>query len=367
MKILSIIQTKELSYGGPINLLNLQKLNLKEKCQISILPTDRINLWLLILLLFGFKKKKFFYKFSIIHFHDIWNYKNILIAHFLKKKSIPYLFSLHGLFDKWSLRQNFLIKKIIFFLFLKNIFSRNSCIQISTIEEFKEAKISINTTKNFFIIPNGIDRKYFRKNPKTLRKNIVNFVFFGRIHQKKGIELLIESFCMLLKDPMSRVINFQLNIIGPGNKTYVNKICNLINKKKLCGRIKILDPVYNDTSKVRFLNEQDIFILPSFEEADSVALKEALALGLPVIISEQCRLEDVRKFDCGLIVKNDILNIFYGLKEILNKDFSNMSLNAINLIKTKYDSKLINNDLYNIYLDIYHGTRFSKSWVVNYN
>jgi glycosyltransferase involved in cell wall biosynthesis len=366
MKILSLIKTKHLSYGGPINVLNLQKLNLKNKCQISIMPTDRINFWLIILLFFGFKKKKFFYKFNIIHFHDIWNFKSIIIANFLKISSIPYVFSLHGLFDKWSLKKNSLIKKIIFFLFLKNIFSTNSCIHVLTKNEFEDAK-NKSKTKNFFIIPNGVDRKYFRKNPKTLRKNIVNFVFFGRIHQKKGIELLIESFCMLLKDPMSRVINFQLNIIGPGNKTYVNKICNFINKKKLCGRIKILDPVYNDTSKVRFLNEQDIFILPSFEEADSVALKEALALGLPVIISEQCRLEDVRKFDCGLIVKNDILNIFYSLKEILNKDFSNMSLNAINLIKTKYDSKLINDDLYNIYLDIYHGTRFSKSWIVDNN
>jgi len=366
MKILSLIQTKELSYGGPINLLKLQKLNLKDKCQISIMPTDRINLWLLILLFFGLKKKKFFFKFNIIHFHDIWNYKSIIIAHFLKKKSIPYLFSLHGLFDKWSLNQNFLIKKIIFFLFLKNIFSRNSCMQISTIEELQEAKTSINS-KNFFLIPNGVDRKYFNNNPRTLKKNIVNFVFFGRMHKKKGIELLIESFRMLLNDSISRVISFRLNIIGPGNKTYVNKIINLINKLKLYDHIKILNPIYDETLKARFLNQQDIFVLPSFEEADSVALKEALALGLPVIISEQCRLEDVRKFDCGLIVKTDILNIFFSLKEILNKNIFHMSCNAINLIKTKYDSKLINDDLYNIYLDIYHGTRFSKSWIVDNN
>lgn len=366
MKILALIQTKELSYGGPINLLKLQKLNLKDKCQISIVPTDRINLWLLILLFFGLKKKKFFFKFNIIHFHDIWNYKSIIIAHFLKKKSIPYLFSLHGLFDKWSLEQNFLIKKIIFFLFLKNIFSRNSCLQISTIEELKEAEISIKS-KNFFLIPNGVDQKYFNNNPKTLKKNIVNFVFFGRIHKKKGIELLIESFRMLLNDPMSRVISFHLNIIGPGHKSYINKIINLINKFKLYDRIKIFDAIYDETLKARYLKQQDIFVLASFEEADSVALKEALAIGLPVIISEQCRLEEVRKFDCGLIVKTDILNIFLSLKEILNKNFSNMSLNAINLINTKYDSKLINDDLYNIYIDIYHGTRFSKNWIVDNN
>ena len=172
---------------------------------------------------------------------------------------------------------------------------------------------------------------------------------------------------MLLNDPMSRVISFHLNIIGPGHKSYINKIINLINKFKLYDRIKIFDAIYDETLKARYLKQQDIFVLASFEEADSVALKEALAIGLPVIISEQCRLEEVRKFDCGLIVKTDILNIFLSLKEILNKNFSNMSLNAINLINTKYDSKLINDDLYNIYIDIYHGTRFSKNWIVDNN
>ena len=170
---------------------------------------------------------------------------------------------------------------------------------------------------------------------------------------------------MLLNDPISRVISFQLNIIGPADKTYFNKIINLINKLKLHDYIKIFDPIFDETLKARYLSQQDIFVLPSFEEADSVSLKEALALGLPVIISEQCRLEDVRKFDCGLIVKTDMLNIFFSLKEILNKNFFNMSFNAINLIKTKYDSKLINDDLYNI--DIYHGTRFSKSWIADNN
>jgi glycosyltransferase involved in cell wall biosynthesis len=366
MKILSLIKTKHLSYGGPINVLNLQKLNLKNKCQISIIPTDRINFWLIILLFFGFKKKKFFYKFNIIHFHDIWNFKSIIIAHFLKISSIPYVFSLHGLFDKWSLAQNSLIKKIIFFLFLKNIFSTNSCIHVLTKNEFEDAK-NIIKTKNFFLIPNGVDTKYFNNSPKTLKKNKVNFTFFGRLHKKKGIELIIEAFVILLKDPISKVISFQLNIIGPGNKNYIKNIVNLINKHKLYDHIKIFDPIFDQALKVRFLSQQDIFVLPSYEEGDSVALKEALALGLPVIISEQCRLEDVRKFDCGLIVKTDILNLFFSLKEILNKDFSNMSLNAINLIKTKYDSKLINDDLYNIYLDVYHGTRLSKSWLANNN
>jgi glycosyltransferase involved in cell wall biosynthesis len=366
MRILSLIKTKNLTYGGPINLLNLQKNDLKDRCQIAIMPTDRLNFWLLVLMFCGLKKKISFYKFDIIHFHDIWNAKSIIIAHILKKNSIPFLFSLHGLFDIWSLSKNFIIKKIIYFLFLKSLFLKNSCLQVSTQKEFEEAKLLINS-KNFFLLPNGVNLKYFNNNPKIINRNKINLIFFGRIHQKKGIELLLLSFNKLITDPVYKQIQFELKIIGPGIIDYINKIKNLVKKYKLLNNVKILDPIFDMEKKINFLKKEDFFILPSFEEADSVALKEALALGLPVIISEQCRLEDVKKFNCGLITKTDFLDLFLKLKEILNKDYSYMSLNAINLIKNKYNSKLINDNLYKIYLDILHGTRFSENWIGNNN
>jgi glycosyltransferase involved in cell wall biosynthesis len=367
MRILSLIKTKNLSYGGPISLLNSQKNDLKDRCQIIIMPTDRLNFWLLVLILCGFKKKNFFYKFDIIHFHDIWNYKSIIIAHILKKNSIPFLFSLHGLFDIWSFSKNFIIKKIIYFLLLKSLFLKNSCLQVSTQKEFEEAKVLIKA-KNFFLLPNGVNLNYFNNNnPKTINRNKISFVFFGRLHQKKGIEILLLSFSKLITDPAYKQIQFELKIIGPGTIDYINRIKNLVKKSKLQNSVKILNPIFNVEKKINFLKKEDFFILPSFEEADSVALKEALALGLPVIISEQCRLEDVEMFNCGLIAKTNILDLFLKFKEILNKDYSHMSLNAINLIKNKYNSKIINDNLYTIYLDTLHGTRFSKQWIRNNN
>jgi len=364
MRILSLIKTKNLTYGGPINLLNVQKNDLKDRCQIVIMPTDRLNLWLLVLMFCGLKKNFFFYKFDIIHFHDIWNIKSIIIAHTLKKNSIPFLFSLHGLFDIWSLSKNFIIKRIIYFLLLKSLFLKNSCLQVSTQKEFEEAKVLINS-KNFFLLPNGVNLNYFNSNPKTVNRDKINLTFFGRLHKKKGIEILLLSFNKLITDPAYKQIQFELKIIGPGTIDYINQIMNLVKKYKLQNNVKILDPIFDIEKKINFLKKEDFFILPSLEEADSVALKEALALGLPVIISEQCRLEDVEKFNCGLIAKTDILDLYLKFKEILKKDYSDMSLNAINLIKNKYNSKLINDNLYKIYLDIFHGTRFSEYWIRN--
>ena len=36
--------------------------------------------------------------------------------------------------------------------------------------------------------------------------------------------------------------------------------------------------------------EVDVFILPSNDEADSVAIKEAIASGTPVVISHECKI-----------------------------------------------------------------------------
>jgi len=372
MNILSIIDTKDLSSGGPIYLCNSQKKFLSKKCYVKIFAADNIDVVKFILFVLGYKRKKIIdilLKFSLVHFHDVWSIRHHLLANILRKLSIPYIFSVHGHFDIWSLKKNYLLKKIFFLLFKKN-FIFASGLQISSIEELNEAKIFLqNKNINFFLISNGVDINIddVDFNKKKLNANIIKLLFFGRIHYKKGIELILHSLKKILSSKKDQIINYNLAIVGPGEQYYLKKIRNLVLDLELTSFVKFLKPTYEQRDKINLLTSYDIFLLPSFEEADSIALKEAMACGLPVIISKQCRFNEVEIFNCGLILKNNTSDdLFMAIKKISDsKLLSTMGKNSAQLIDKKYKSSLMNENFYEIYFDVMNGTKVAKNWACN--
>jgi glycosyltransferase involved in cell wall biosynthesis len=368
MNILSIVTTKDLTSGGPIYLCNSQKKFLQKKNYIKIISLNEISFYKFLLYFFGFKNKKInnvLLKFNLVHFHEVWNIRHHLLAFKLKKLSIPFIFSVHGHFDKWSVNNNYLIKKLFLYIFKKN-FIHSSGLQISTHDELKEARIFLNEKNiTFFLIPNGVevnnDQSYLKK--KEFDYNKIKLLFFGRIHYKKGINLILET----LKELTDCNLNYSLTIVGPGDEVYIAKIRSLINSLNLNSYVSILEPVFGNMQKINIFNNHDIFLLPSFEEADSIALKEALAYGVPVVISKQCRLNDVEDYHCGVIIENNRSeDLTLAIKKISNKNLINiMSKNSVKLIHQKYTSDIMNENFLEIYFDVMSGTRLAKNWSCN--
>ena len=113
---------------------------------IKIISLNKISFYKFLLYFFGFKNKKInnvLLKFNLVHFHEVWNIRHHLLAFKLRRLSIPFIFSVHGHFDKWSVNNNYLIKKLFLYIFKKN-FINSAGIQISSHDELKEARIFFN-------------------------------------------------------------------------------------------------------------------------------------------------------------------------------------------------------------------------------
>ena len=105
------------------------------------------------------------------------------------------------------------------------------------------------------LVPNGVnipDIKKINRNSK-----IKTLISLGRIHPKKGLDILINSWSRI--EPIFN--DWQLKIVGPdevGHKKFLEK---LINKLKL-RRVFIEDPVYGREKDI-LLSNCDLFVLPS--------------------------------------------------------------------------------------------------------
>ena len=364
MKVLSIVESMSLSQGGPPEVLrNNAKIINKEKKILSILSLSKINIFYFIKCFF-FKKEKeklinFLQKYDIIHIHHLWSLKVIIISHFSEKLAIKVILISHGYLDEWSMNVGFWKKKLFIKFFLQKAV-KSSVFFFSTIDEYYEAKKNINFS-DFFVIPNGSDLTKYKiidkpKNIKSLKK----IIFFGRIHEKKGIEILLDAIKELPKNFFEK---YYFEITGPGEYEYIRKIKSIIKKNFSNDYVKLLEPKTRE-NKIEYLKTADIFILPSYEEGDSIALKEAMALGMPVIISEQCRMPLVKTKGAGAIVETNVNSIKKSLIELENWDLKKMGSIGRNLIETYFDNKNCSERLLRIYEDIYTGSHNSPDWKV---
>lgn len=146
-----------------------------------------------------------------------------------------------------------------------------------------------------------------------------NFILFlSRIHEKKGVDNLIEAYESILKSNSNKGINTpQLVIAGPGiNTDFGEKIRTKVqNNSEL--KANILFPgMLSGDSKWGAFYLCDAFILPSHQENFGIAVVEALACAKPVLISNQVNIfKEIESGNAGFVAADNL----EGTTEILSK------------------------------------------------
>ncbi len=194
---------------------------------------------------------------------------------------------------------------------------------------------------------------------KFLKKKKI--IYFGRIHEKKGIEILLKAIKELPKNYFEK---YSFEITGPGETDYTSKINEMIKDYNIENYVKMLSPK-KGKEKIDYLQDADVFVLPSYEEGDSIALKEAMSAKNAVIISEQCRLDLVEKENAGFIIRTEKESLKSALLKLNDHDLKIMGDNSKNIIKKYFDNDYCAKRVLKIYEDIHTGSFLSKDWISN--
>lgn len=141
-------------------------------------------------------------------------------------------------------------------------------------------------------------------------------LFLSRIHEKKGVELLIHAYTLVYQSSnLTRPIP-KLLIAGPGIETvYGQKIQQLVSNNPFLVNNVYFAGMLNGDAKWGAFYESEAFVLPSHQENFGIAVVEALACGKPVIISDQINIWREIKNSNGGIIASDTRE---GTVEILN-------------------------------------------------
>jgi len=292
-------------------------------------------------------------KFDLVHIHEIWHHPHFAgykAAKYLKK---PFIISIRGELEPWCLNHKALKKKIYSILIQKKILREATALHALTKEEVKNISKFVNN-KNIFNIPNGLNLEEFNNLPP--QKDIENLypdlkgkkviLFFGRIHPKKGLDILAKSFSTFAKDRE----NVRLVIAGPDENGYKSKIKSILKNEDILNKV-IFTGMLSGNTKLAVLNRANIFVLPSYSEGFSMAVLEAMACGLPVIITGKCNFPEVEKNKAGIIINGDVNPLAKALDNLLNNPYlcKEMGENGRKLVREKFTWDKIANQMINLY------------------
>lgn len=284
---------------------------------------------------------------ELFHGNGLWQYPVHAMSEIAYKRKIPYIISPHGMIEPWALKAGKWKKKLAMALFQRKDLKNAFCIHATAQSEADNIR-NLGFTNPIAVIPNGIDVSEFPIKNSQFKKGKRTILFLSRIHQKKGIEILIKAWGKLDKTLRQ---NWQVEIAGNGEESYIASLQKLIDNKALSNEIRIIGPKFG-TDKLKTYHRADIFVLPTYSENFGIVVAEALACGIPVITTNGTPWEELNMYNAGWWIDIGVDFLLQTLQKAMSiSDFERklMGQNGRKLIEDNYSIESVTKQMIELY------------------
>jgi glycosyltransferase involved in cell wall biosynthesis len=253
-------------------------------------------------------------RYDVVIVNGIWQFHSFGTWRALHDTDTPYVLFTHGMLDPWFKNEYPLkhLKKCMYWPWAEYRVLRDARSVIFTCEEERvlartsfskyscnEAVVSLGLADSQDE-PSFAKRELLRQFPEIAGKKII--LFMGRIHPKKGCDLLIEAFAKVL----GQQAEWQLVFAGPDQVGMKKQLEAGAEKLGVTERITWTGMIRGAT-KCGALRTAEAFILPSHQENFGIAVAEALAAGLPVLISNKVNIwREIQADGAGIVAEDSI-------------------------------------------------------------
>lgn len=291
---------------------------------------------------------------DVVHLHGVFNPSNLRVASMCMSMDKPYLITLHGGLSPERRKGPGRPKKWLFDrIFQDRHLAQAAAIHALTEEEATEAWSFANPQK-VAVVPNGIDLEDFPSPKRSANaEGPVRFGYIGRLAREKNIVALCEAFSLFNKEK-----NHRLVLAGPETP----EAEALVASYRDCG-VEFVGPRFGD-GKLEFLQSVDIFVHPSLTDVFSIGAMEAMAVGLPTVITRTSQATYFQSSGAIEICEPTAHGLLNGLQRITSKraDWDAMSLQARRLVEERLNWSAAVSGLSELYSEI-KGSGISSSQI----
>ncbi len=297
--------------------------------------------------------------FDLVYIVSTWNFPVALASYYCRKFKKPYIISPRGHLYNYVLQKKSWKKLPYYYLILKRDLQNSSAIHYTTEDEAEQCHKILELKNKYFVIPNGINlseyinfnekRKLIERFPHLNGKKII--LFLGRINWKKGLNILISAFSMLVRERD----DVHLLIVGDDDGDgYKEKVENWIKDYGIRDRVTFTGMLVG-RDKLDAFACAEIFVLPSYSENFGMAAVEAMACGIPVVISNKVGIyREVEKNKAGIVVDTTAEDVYRGIKLLLDNAHirNETAKNGRRLVEEYYDINKVADKMIEVYEEI---------------
>jgi glycosyltransferase involved in cell wall biosynthesis len=297
---------------------------------------------------------QFICTYDLVHIHALFSFPCTFAMGLARRYSIPYVNHPHGLLCDWSLQQS-RAKKMAYLTLTELTNLRQSKAILVTSQKEKQELQALSLEGLSKVVPLGLSmppsipeaRQCLRQHlGLPLDQPIV--LFLSRIHPKKGLEYLIQALGQISHQ------RFTFVLAGNGDAVYEAKIKTLINEQGLHNQTCLLGFVEGETKEL-ILQGSDLFALTSYSENFGVSVLEAMAAGLPVLVTPGVALAaEVEEHKVGYTPALEVSEIAQALSDCLKhpEEAKIMGDRARQLVLNYYTWERVAAQLVDVYADI---------------
>ncbi|MDF5720665.1 MAG: glycosyltransferase [Rhizonema sp. PD37] len=293
-------------------------------------------------------------QYDLLHVHGIFSYPSTVAMAIARLKGVPYIVRPLGQLCEWSLQQKTRKKQIYLKLIEKANLNHSHSLHFTSQQEQQEVS-RLNLKSPSFILPHGLFiPPTIRDAHQQLRKHLnvsidePIILFLSRLHSKKGLDYLIPA--------MGQLTNYRFTFViaGSGSPEYEREVQSLLISHHIQNRTHCIGFVKGEIKDL-LIQGADLFALTSHSENFGVAVLEALAVGLPVLVTPGVALASVvKQYQLGYVPELNSSAIACALEDYLkNPELArNMGKSARQLVFEKYNWENIASQMQQVYTKI---------------
>ena len=252
-------------------------------------------------------------EYDTVIVHGIWQYHSFGVWRAVAGTTTPYFVFPHGMLDPWFKRTYPLkhFKKLLYWPWAEYRVLRDAAAVLFTSEEERRlARESFSLYRGREVVVSfgtaapatNLERArevFFEAFPNLRGQRLL--LFLGRLHEKKGCELLIEAFSQV------RISSERIHLMVAGPCAQPEYLRHLQQMAAASDGMISFPGMLSGEVKWGALSAADAFVLPSHQENFGIAVAEALACGTPVLISNKVNIWREIEADGAGFVENDDL------------------------------------------------------------
>jgi glycosyltransferase involved in cell wall biosynthesis len=258
---------------------------------------------------------------DVVHVHAIWDPLLMRGMQHCRRSGIPFCVTPHGLLTRYSMSNKRWKKRLVLALGWNTALNGANLLHCLTDDEGADAR-AIGLTPPLVVVPNAVDPSELGANlggaplasvlPSHASPRFI--LSLGRLHASKGLDILCDAFATVA----SAQPDVDLVIAGP-DFGYETKLRAHIAQLGLERRVHVVGAVFG-AAKVALLRAALCLCQPSRQEGFSMTILEALACGVPAVISTECHFPEVQSAGAGFVVPLDAAATANALLTLIRDD-----------------------------------------------